>query len=130
MRVLIVSNEHGFSHLMRTLLEDLNVNVRCSPLTAAAVSFAERIRPGLVILDLIPGQETASWLILEALKARAATRQTPILLCPAAPWLAEEHVGRLATHGVATWTDAFDLRDLLGKVQHAFEVQSLVTNTA
>jgi CheY-like chemotaxis protein len=81
-------------------------------------------QPDLVILDLVPGQETACWLVLEALKARSSTQLIPILLCPAAPWLADAHAHRLAQHNVDTWSDSFDLRDLLAKVQVALTPRS------
>jgi CheY-like chemotaxis protein len=123
-RVVIVSNAHGFTHLMRTLLEDLSLTVRCSSASEGAVALVERSRPDLVILDLVPGQETACWLVLEALKARSSTHSIPILLCPAAPWLADAHAHRLAQHNVDTWSDSFDLRDLLEKVQVALTPRS------
>jgi CheY-like chemotaxis protein len=118
-QVVIVSNAHGFTHLMRTLLEDLSLTVRSYSATQQTVALVAQAPPGLVILDLVPGQETACWLVLEALKARPSTRSIPILLCPAAPWLADTHAHRLAQHQVDTWSDAFDLRDLLQKVQAA-----------
>lgn len=124
--VVIISNAHGFTHLLRTLLDDLNLNVRCTAATHDAVALVQHTRPDLVILDLIPGQETVCWLILEALRARPKTRPIPIVLCPAAPWLAEAHAQRLAQHQVATWSDSFDLRDLLEKVQAALDVRTAV----
>jgi DNA-binding response OmpR family regulator len=117
--VMIVSNEDGFTHLMRTLLEDVNLRVRCSAVAADAVALVDRMQPNLVILDLVPGQETPCWLLLEALRASQSTCSIPILLCPAARWLAEAHAHRLAMHDVDTWTNPFDLRDLLAKVQSA-----------
>jgi len=119
--VIIVSDEDGFTHLLRTLLEDLNLTVCCSTMSSHAVQEVEHTLPDLVILDLIPGYETTCWLVLEALKARPSTQRIPILLCPAAPWLAETHAHRLAMHGVQTWTNAFDLHDLLTRVQSAVD---------
>jgi CheY-like chemotaxis protein len=119
--VVVISSAHGFAHLVRTLLEDLNISVRTSAVAPSAVVVVEELQPHLVILDLIPGQETASWLVLEALKARASTHAIPVLLCPAVPWLLDGHRERLEHHGVRTWSDSFDLRDLVGKIETALQ---------
>ncbi len=123
-RVVTISDAHGFAHLVRTLLEDLNLAVRISAVAQSAVHLVEELQPNLVILDLIPGQETDCWLVLEALKARPLTRAIPVLLCPAVPWLLDGHRERLAHHGVLTWCDAFDLRDLLGKIEAALDAHA------
>ncbi len=52
-QVVIVSRAHGFTHLLRTLLEDLSLTVRSSSASQGAVALVERSRPDLVILDLV-----------------------------------------------------------------------------
>jgi CheY-like chemotaxis protein len=123
-RVVVISDGHGFARLVRTLLDDLTLMVRTNTVAQSAVIFVEELQPALVILDLIPGHETACWLVLEALKARPSTRTIPVLLCPAAPWLIDGHQERLALHGVRVWCDAFDLRDLLGQIEAALGEQA------
>jgi DNA-binding response OmpR family regulator len=118
-RAVLISDAHGFAHLLQTLLDDLGVAARTTGLVDGARQLVEQLQPDLVILDVMPGHESRSWLIMEGLKARSRTRAIPILLCPAAPWLLEGHAERIARHGALTWCDAFDLLDLLAKVEFA-----------
>jgi DNA-binding response OmpR family regulator len=118
-RAVVISAAHGFSHLLQTLLDDVGVAVRTGAVDEGAPQLVDRVQPGLVILDIVPGHEARSWLILEALKARSSTRPIPVVLCPAAPWLLDGHEDRIAQHGALTWCNAFDLHDLLAKVEIA-----------
>jgi hypothetical protein len=106
---------------VRTLLEDLDISVRTDPVAQSAVLLIEELQPNLVILDLIPGQETAGWLVLEALKAGASTHAIPVLVCPVVPWLLDGHRERLEYYGVRTWSDSFDLLDLVRKIEVALQ---------
>jgi CheY-like chemotaxis protein len=122
-RVVSISNAHGFAHLVRTLLQDFNVSVRTSPIAEGAVRLVEQLQPDLLIVDLVPDHETDCWLVVEALQARPSTKSIPLLLCPVVPWLLEGHEQRLAQHGVRTWCEPFDLRDLLKHVEAALDEQ-------
>jgi CheY-like chemotaxis protein len=119
--VVTISDAHGFAHLVRTLLEDLNVSVRTSPVAGPAVRLVEELQPDFVIIDLVPGQEADCWRLLEALELPPSTRAIPVLLCPVIPWLLDGHEHRLKQPPVRTWCEPFDLRDLLEHVEAALE---------
>ena len=121
--VVTISNAHGFAHLVRTVLQDLDVSVRTSPIAERAVRFVEQLQPDLLIVDLVPDHETDCWLVMEALQARPSTKSIPLLLCPVVPWLLDGHQQRLAQHRVRTWCEPFDLRDLLEQVASALDEQ-------
>ncbi len=128
-RVVVISDGHAFARLLRTLLDDLDLVVRTSSVAQSAALLVEDLQPGLVILDLIPGMETACWLVLEALKARPSTRTIPVLLCPAAIWLIDGHQKRQDLDRVRIWCDPFDLRDLLGQIEAALAEHAVVRAT-
>jgi CheY-like chemotaxis protein len=117
--IVAVSNESGFLHLIQTLFDSLGMPVRTTSDWQSAPSLVERLRPKLVILDLLPGQEELCWLALEAIKARPPTQSIPVLICPVAGWLLAGHEGRLALHGVHVWPEGFALDVLLETVQVA-----------
>jgi DNA-binding response OmpR family regulator len=121
--VVTISDGHGFAHLVRTLLEDLNVSVRISSVAERAVRLVEELQPDLVIIDLVPGQERDCWLVLEALQARPSTQAIPVVLCPVIPWLLDGHEHRLAQHGIRVWCEPFALRDLLEQIEATLEEQ-------
>src|ERR1700694_1536252 len=117
--IVAVSSESGFLHLIQSLLDSLDLAVRTTSDWETAPGLVDRIRPKLVILDLLPGREELCWLALEAIKARPATHSIPVLVCPVAGWLLAGHEPRMALHGVHVWPDGFELEDLLETVQLA-----------
>ena len=118
-RIVVVSHESDFLHLMQTLLDTLGFGVRTTSDWHNAPRLVNHLRPDLVVLDLGPGQEVECWLALEAIRARHQTRSTPVLLCPVANWLIEGHEARIAQHGVYIWPEGFMLDDLLRTVELA-----------
>ena len=115
-RVLAVSHETAFLHLMQTVLEDVGWPVRTTCEWASVPLRAATLRPELVILDLAPGYEAVCWLALEALRAHPLTRHVAILLCPVAPWLVYGHERQVERQGVRLWSGTFELQELLGSV--------------
>ena len=120
-QIVAVSGQSSFLHVIQTLLDTLGLTVRRTSDWRAAPGLVERIRPKLVVLDLVPGQEAECWLALEAIKARATTQTIPVLLCPVADWLLAGHEARLNQHHVYIWPEGFNLDDLLRTVQVALE---------
>jgi len=117
--IVAVSSESGFLHLIQTLFDSLGLPVRTTTDWQSAPGLVNRIRPRLVILDLLPGREESCWLALEAIKARPPTHAIPVVICPVASWLLVGHEARLALHGVHVWPEGFELDDLLETVQVA-----------
>lgn len=117
--IVAISSESGFLHLIQTLFDSLGLPVRTTTDWQSAPGLVNRIRPRLVILDLLPGREESCWLALEAIKARPPTHAIPVVICPVASWLLVGHEARLALHGVHVWPEGFELDDLLETVQVA-----------
>ncbi len=117
--IVAVSSESGFLHLIQTLFDSLGLPVRTTSDWQSAPSLVVRVRPKLVILDLLPGREESCWLALEAIKARRTTHPIPVLICPVAGWLLAGHETRLALHRVHVWPEGFELDDLLETVHVA-----------
>ena len=118
-RIVAVSTESAFLHLIQSLLDTLGLAVRTTSDWGSAMRLVDRVRPKLVILDLLPGREELCWLALETIKARPATRGIPVLVCPVAGWLLAGRGQFLGLQGVYVWPEGFKLEDLLGTVQLA-----------
>jgi DNA-binding NtrC family response regulator len=116
--IVAVSSESGFLHLIRTLFDSVGLAVRTTSDWDAAPSLVERLLPSLVILDLLPWEETC-WRTLEGIKLRATTRAIPVLVCPVAVRLLAGHDRLLALPGVHVWPEGFQVQDLLETVQLA-----------
>jgi hypothetical protein len=117
--VLAASHDSAFLHLVRTLLNDLDLCVRTTMEWHAVPHLAAKLLPAAAILDLAPSTETACWLTLEALRNQPITRNIRILLCPVAPWLIEEHRQQIDRLDASTWSGSYDLQDLLRFVASA-----------
>ena|SRR5579859_2869465 len=117
--IVAISSESGFLHLIQTLFDSVGLSVRTTSDWQSSPSLVERIRPRLVILDLLPGREEVCWLALEAIRARPPTKSIPVLICPVAGWLLAGHETRLALHRVHVWPEGFALDDLLDTVHVA-----------
>jgi PleD family two-component response regulator len=118
-RIVAISSELAFLHLIQMLLDSLGLAVRTTSDWESVTSLVERVRPKLVILDLVPGHEELCWRTLQAIKAHLATRAIPVLICPVAGWLLVGREELLDLHGVYVWPEGFELEDLLGTVQLA-----------
>jgi CheY-like chemotaxis protein len=116
--VVAVSSESGFLHLIQTLFDSVGLAVRTTSEWESAQSLVEGLQPRLVILDLLPWEESC-WSVLEAIKARALTHAIPVLVCPVAGRLLAGHEKLLALQGVHVWPEGFQLQDLLETVQLA-----------
>jgi len=80
---------------------------------------AATLLPDLTILDLTPTNETACWLVMEALKTHEATKHMHILICPVASWLIEGHRERLSRLGASVWSGKYELQEFLESVSVA-----------
>jgi len=118
-RIVAVSSESAFLHLIQMLLDSLDMAVRTTSDWDSATSLVERVRPKLLILDLLPGREELCWRTLQTIKAHLATRAIPVLICPVAGWLLAGREQFLGLQGVYVWPEGFELEDLLGTVQVA-----------
>jgi CheY-like chemotaxis protein len=118
-RILAVSDDGAFLHLIQTLLDDMDLSVRTTAQWHEVQHIAAKLLPDLTILDLTPTNETACWLVMEALKAHAATKHMSILICPVASWLIDGHRERLSRLGASVWSGKFELQEFLESVSGA-----------
>jgi DNA-binding NtrC family response regulator len=119
--ILAVSSESGFLHLIQTLFDSAELGVRTTSEWESAPNLVERLLPRLVILDLLPWEDTC-WRVLEAIRACAPTHTIPVLVCPVAIRLLAGHEKLLALQGVHVWPEGFQVQDLLETVQLALAV--------
>jgi len=112
-RVLAAGGNSAFLRLIQTLLDDIGIPVRTTSDWHHVPHIASKLLPDLTILDLAPGSESACWLAAEALRSRDATRNIPILLCPVAAWLIDQHAEQVNRLAVNVWSGKFDLDELL-----------------
>lgn len=79
----------------------------------------KKLRPDLIILDLIIGDEGLGWQFLQMLKMDRESRELPVIVCTAAVRQAQELQSHLDEMGVAVVLKPFDIDHLLAVVAGA-----------
>jgi hypothetical protein len=72
-----------------------------------------RLQPALAIIDINYGHESFTWALLRAVKEDPCTASIPVIACAAAPWLLQHESVFFAHYDVSTWSEPFDLVELL-----------------
>jgi DNA-binding response OmpR family regulator len=93
------------------------------------ISDVEKIRPDLIILDFVFGDQKSGWQMLQMLKMQRSTANIPVIVCTAALDAVREQEGYLVSQGVHVVYKPFDIdqlvnnvRQLLGKHEHVSSI--------
>jgi CheY-like chemotaxis protein len=112
--IVVINDDTPFLELMEDLLEDLEgFEVKTRREWDKAHEYVKEVRPDLVVLDLVMGQEERGWKILELLTLDPETHQIPVILCSADVAKLREAADVLGQHGVRALPKPFDLDDLM-----------------
>lgn len=122
-RIAVIDDDELVLTLARDLLAlDGDYDTRTHGDVRSGAAFVRDVRPDLVILDLVQGDEDVGWDTLEELRAQAETQAVPVILCSASGVLLRKHRQVLPEQ---TWLieKPFEIEDLLGLVQRALQPQ-------
>ena len=118
-RILVINDTQELLEMFRTLLEMEGYDVVLSGMPILRVSEVEQIKPDLVILDLIFGDQKTGWQMLQMLKMQRSTMHIPIIVCTAALREVQEQEGYLVSQGVRIIYKPFDIDDLFTAIKRA-----------
>jgi CheY-like chemotaxis protein len=119
-RILVINDAGEILDLMRMILEEHGYEVILFSYAIEEVKEIERLKPDLVILDIMMGtSDPQGWNTLQKLKLYPPTSHIPIIVCTAAERFVREQEGYLVSKGVMTLLKPFDLDDLLHMVHKA-----------
>lgn len=78
-RIAIIDDNEAIVEMLRRRLEKEGYEVLCCSDSSASVELCRRVKPDLVVLDiLMPGK--SGWEIMEELKGDPATGNTPVII--------------------------------------------------
>lgn len=120
--VLVINDTPQILDLFVALLGDAGYQVTPNRFTVesdALLAETKALRPDLIILDLIIGDEGLGWQFLQMLKMDRETREIPVVVCSAAARQIQELQAHLDEMGVATVLKPFDIDHLLAIVAGA-----------
>jgi DNA-binding response OmpR family regulator len=121
-RILVVNDTQEILELFRMLLEEQEgYDVVLSGFPIQQVKEIEHIKPDLIILDLVLGDEKTGMQMLQMLKMQRSTATIPVLVCTAALKIVREQEGYLVSQGVHVVYKPFDIDDLLTNIEQLLE---------
>jgi DNA-binding response OmpR family regulator len=121
-RILVVNDTQEILELFRMLLEEQEgYEVVLSGFPIQQIKEIEQIKPDLIILDLVLGDEKTGMQMLQMLKMQRSTAAIPVLVCTAALQIVREQEGYLVSQGVHVVFKPFEIDDLLTNVKQLLE---------
>jgi DNA-binding response OmpR family regulator len=121
-RILVVNDTQEILELFRMLLEEEEgYDVVLSGFPIQQLKEIEQIKPDLIILDLVLGDEKTGMQMLQMLKMQRSTAAIPVLVCTAALQIVREQEGYLVSQGVHVVFKPFEIDDLLTNVKQLLE---------
>ena len=106
--------------LLRDVLESEGYQVAVCLESRAACDMARRLRPDLVVLDIVM-PELSGWEVRACLRAERLLAGLPIVVCTAWAEQAAAELRRLRDPGLWLLPKPFEIDDLLETVAEAFE---------
>jgi len=124
-RALVASNDHRFLALLRSILSETGLEPSTLDAWDSVVEQAERARPQLILLDLNVTHAASCAETLRQLHTNPVLAEIPIVVCPTAIWLVDEHAAEVRQPGIWLWQAPFDPAALLLTVEAALHEVSL-----
>jgi DNA-binding response OmpR family regulator len=128
-RILVVNDTQEILELFRMLLEEEEGHeVILSGFPFEQISDVEKIKPDLIILDFVFGDQKSGWQMLQMLKMQRSTENIPVIVCTAALDAVREQEGYLVSKGVHVVYKPFDIDQLISNVRQLLEKQEHVSS--
>ncbi len=122
-RIAVIDDDPTFLELMQDLLgggEGYEVFTCASSVNS--LEFVKRVRPDLVMLDLMLGRERTGCAVLELLRSDPATSSTPVILCSASVSAHDGQAQACNDFAVEAIAKPFDVEDLLLAIERLLSV--------
>lgn len=120
-RILVINDTQEILELFRLLLEGEGYEVILSGFPVQQINDVKLIKPDLIILDFVFGDQKTGWQMLQILKMDRETATIPVIVCTAALDMVREQEGYLVSQGVHVVFKPFDIDHLLSNVKQMLE---------
>ncbi len=118
-RILVVNDTKEILELFQELLEPEGYEVFLYSFAPHDLAEVQRVKPDLVILDLIFGSEKLGWQLLDKMHMTRETSSIPVVVCTAAVNEVRQNEGYLRAMGASVVLKPFDIDLLLRVVKEA-----------
>jgi CheY-like chemotaxis protein len=124
-RITVVNDYPEFLDLMVEFLEEEGYTVTALPKHQGAFEQIKESQPDVVICDLVFGNETAGFGLLDMLHLDPETRGIPLILCTAATDKVREIAPSLSAKGIRWLEKPFTIESLLNSIVQAQKSNNL-----
>jgi DNA-binding response OmpR family regulator len=128
-RIMVINDTQEILELFDDLLTEEGFEVVLYSFGIRDLSEVQRVRPDLIILDLVFGGEDVGWQMLQKLKMSRSTAKIPVIVCTAAVKSAQEMEGYLKSKGIGLVLKPFDIDDLLAAVRAQLKPNQIYSPT-
>ena len=129
-RILVVNDTQEILELFRVLLEEEGYDVILAGFPIQVIDEIEQIKPDLIILDLVFGEEKTGMQMLQMLKMKRSTAVIPVIVCTAALHLVREQEGYLVSQGVHLVYKPFDIDLLITNIKQLLESHEHISSAS
>ena len=120
-RILVVNDTQAILDMFRAILEEEGYDVILSSMPYQNIGEIEQVKPDLIILDIMFGDQKMGWQMVQLLKMNRTTASLPLIVCTAAIREVRETEGYLISQGVHVLYKPFQLDDLLSMVEQSLK---------
>lgn len=117
--IVALSAERGFHNLLRAVVDELGYQCYADEIHEGTVEQVARMHPAAIVVDVDYGHERRMWAVIRELREVPATAGLPVIACAAAAWLLEDQRQFLDEADVLTWSEPFDIGQLLNALTMA-----------
>ncbi len=118
-RILVINDTQDILEMFRLLLEGEGYEVVLASYPFQNVGEIEQLKPDLIILDMLFGDQPLGWQMLQRLKMQCSTTSTPVIVCTAALHSVQEQEGSLVSQCVRVIDKPFAIDVLLALITQA-----------
>jgi CheY-like chemotaxis protein len=122
--VLVVNDTEEIIELFREIIEGMGHRMSALSFAPDDLGDVTRVKPDLVILDLVfnTSTEGQGWQLLQKLRMSKDTEGVPVILCSAATDQVREQEGWLTARGVKVVMKPFTVEDLETAIDKALRM--------
>jgi CheY-like chemotaxis protein len=121
--ILVINDTQEVLEVMQELLQEEGYRVTIYSTAIRDLQTILDIKPDLLILDHMMGDEEYGWQTIQKLRLNRELATLPVIVCTAAVRMVKELEGHLKAKGITVVLKPFDIDDLLHAVDAALVAQ-------
>jgi DNA-binding response OmpR family regulator len=124
--ILVINDTEEILEIFREILEAMGHRVSITTFAPEDLAEVVKVRPDLVIMDLLVGGEKSGWQLAQKMRMSRKTERIPIMVCTAATDQVREQEGWLVANGIKIVLKPFNIDDIELAVTKALRLPDVI----